>query len=354
MKYKYKKGLIHVAAIKRTPCAGRRCNPQGPPPTRAAQSERRRRLHISLHRTHPQCGRDPESRRGRDLCRTPHPAVEYRGPPTAHRFPAASADQAARGPAHATVHPERFGGSAQLYGDPPSRDRSCRRGRCGHRGRHRTPARELRYPRGREAPGRRGEPGTPGRGDPSGAGRGTRIHLLSLTDDLTSLPNRRAFLRRLQDEVSRVQRYGNPLSLALIDLDGFKSVIDKLGYAAGDEVLRVVANEILSIFRHHDLVARYGGEEFAVLLPNTHVEGALRALRKVQKRAQESSVQYQGSTIPLPTFSAGRTLYRPGESPEAFIQRADHTLYRAKRLGRNRIESDQLDPTTAGVPSSMI
>lgn len=179
----------------------------------------------------------------------------------------------------------------------------------------------------------------------------TRIHLLSLTDDLTGLPNRRAFLRRLQDEVSRVQRYGNPLSLALIDLDGFKNVNDKLGHAAGDEVLRVVATEILSIFRHHDLVARYGGEEFAVLLPNTHVEGALRALRKVQKRAQESNFQYDGSSMPLPTFSAGLTLYRPGESPESFIQRADHALYRAKRLGRNRIESDQVD--AASMPSSM-
>ncbi|MEK7321662.1 MAG: GGDEF domain-containing protein [Pseudomonadota bacterium] len=171
----------------------------------------------------------------------------------------------------------------------------------------------------------------------------TRIHLLSLTDDLTGLPNRRAFLRRLQDEVGRVQRYGNPLSLALIDLDGFKAVNDKLGHAAGDEVLRVVAAEILSIFRHHDLVARYGGEEFAVLLPNTHIEGALRALRKVQKRAQETNFQYDGSTIPLPTFSAGLTLYRPGESPEAIIQRADHALYRAKRLGRNRIEFDRAE-----------
>ncbi len=174
----------------------------------------------------------------------------------------------------------------------------------------------------------------------------TRIHLLSLTDDLTGLPNRRAFMRRLQDEVSRVQRYGNPLSLALIDLDGFKAVNDKLGHAAGDEVLRVMAAEILSIFRHHDLVARYGGEEFAVLLPNTHVEGALRALRKVQKRAQETSVEYDGSSIPLPSFSAGLTLYRPGESPESIIKRADHTLYRAKRLGRNRVEFDQPDANT--------
>ncbi len=171
----------------------------------------------------------------------------------------------------------------------------------------------------------------------------TRIHLLSLTDDLTGLPNRRAFLRRLQDEVGRVQRYGNPLSLALIDLDGFKAVNDKLGHAAGDEVLRVIAAEILSIFRHHDLVARYGGEEFAVLLPNTHIEGALRALRKVQKRAQETNFQYDGNSIPLPTFSSGLTLFRPGESPEAIIQRADHALYRAKQLGRNRIEFDRAE-----------
>jgi diguanylate cyclase (GGDEF)-like protein len=108
-------------------------------------------------------------------------------------------------------------------------------------------------------------------------------------------------------------------------------------------VLRVFAGEILSIFRHHDLVARYGGEEFAVLLPNTHVEGAMRALRKVQKRAQETSFQQEGSTLPLPSFSAGLSLYRPGETPENFIQRADHAMYRAKRLGRNRIETDQAE-----------
>jgi diguanylate cyclase len=171
----------------------------------------------------------------------------------------------------------------------------------------------------------------------------TRVHLLSLTDDLTGLPNRRAFMRRLLDEVGRVQRYGNPLSLALIDLDGFKAVNDKFGHAAGDEVLRVFSGEILSIFRHHDMVARYGGEEFAVLLPNTHIEGAMRALRKVQKRAEETSFQQGGSTLPLPSFSAGLSLYRPGETPENFIQRADHAMYRAKRLGRNRIESDQAD-----------
>ncbi|MEE8342682.1 MAG: GGDEF domain-containing protein, partial [Gammaproteobacteria bacterium] len=82
----------------------------------------------------------------------------------------------------------------------------------------------------------------------------SRVRLLSLTDELTGLPNRRAFLRRLEDEVARVQRYGFPLSMALIDLDKFKHINDQYGHAGGDEVLRIYSKNILSIFRHHDLV----------------------------------------------------------------------------------------------------
>jgi diguanylate cyclase len=169
----------------------------------------------------------------------------------------------------------------------------------------------------------------------------TRVHILSLTDELTELPNRRAFVRRLEDEVARVQRYGYPLSLALIDMDGFKAVNDKYGHAAGDEVLRNFSTNILSIFRHHDMVARYGGEEFAVILPNTDKAGALRALEKVKKRTAESSYQFEGKAMPMPTFSAGISLYKPGETPGNLIERADKALYQAKRMGRNRIELAQ-------------
>lgn len=176
----------------------------------------------------------------------------------------------------------------------------------------------------------------------------TRVRLLSLTDELTGLPNRRAFLRRLEDEVARVQRYGFPLSLALIDLDKFKEINDKYGHAGGDEVLRVYSKNILSIFRHHDLVARYGGEEFAVLLPNTEREGALRALNKVKNRCAETRWQSNGNGIvSVPTFSAGLALYKPGETSTAFVERVDKALYRAKRLGRNRVEIDMTYQTDA-------
>ena len=165
-----------------------------------------------------------------------------------------------------------------------------------------------------------------------------KVRLLSLTDEYTSLPNRRAFMRRLEDEIGRAQRYETPLALAIIDLDKFKTINDKYGHAAGDEVLRWYAQNVLSIFRHHDMVARYGGEEFSVLLPNTNDEGALRALNKVRGRAADSTWDFEGSVLPAPTFSAGLTLYTPGEPPSSIIDRADKALYRAKRLGRNRIE----------------
>lgn len=167
-----------------------------------------------------------------------------------------------------------------------------------------------------------------------------RARMLSMTDELTGLPNRRAFLQRLEDEVARVQRYGFPLSMALIDLDYFKQINDKYGHAGGDEVLGLYSKNILSIFRHHDLVARYGGEEFAVLLPNTDAEGSTRALNKVRNRAAETHWHANGERLQVPTFSAGVSVYKPGETASAFIERADKALYRAKRMGRNRVEMD--------------
>ena len=167
-----------------------------------------------------------------------------------------------------------------------------------------------------------------------------KVRLLSLTDEFTGLPNRRAFMRRLQDETSRAQRYGAPLSLAMIDLDEFKAINDVHGHAAGDAILRCYANDVLTVLRHHDMVARYGGEEFAVLLPNTTLDGAVAAITKVRNRALEVRCDYQNMPLALPTFSTGIALYTPGESHTDLIDRADRALYRAKRLGRNRIEQE--------------
>lgn len=165
-----------------------------------------------------------------------------------------------------------------------------------------------------------------------------RVKMLSMTDELTGLPNRRAFLRRLEDEVGRTRRHGFRLALVMIDLDHFKSINDQYGHAAGDAVLCAYAEDVLTIFRQHDLVARYGGEEFAVLLPNTDEHGAMAALNKVRRAVTETRWMLDGHDMELPSFSAGLTLFVAGDDPQSLIQRADEALYTAKRLGRNRVE----------------
>ncbi len=164
---------------------------------------------------------------------------------------------------------------------------------------------------------------------------------LSLTDELTGLPNRRAFLNRLEEEIGRVQRYHLPISLAIIDLDHFKEINDRYGHGIGDQVLQSYAKLVSSAFRRHDLVARFGGEEFVVLLPNTQVEGAVKALNKIKET--ETVTDSRPTTIPgelaLPTFSAGVAAYHSEESIADFIERADQALYRAKKTGRNKIVS---------------
>lgn len=155
----------------------------------------------------------------------------------------------------------------------------------------------------------------------------------SLTDELTGLPNRHAFLRQLNAEIGRARRYGFSLSLALIDIDNLKGLNASHGESAGDSALYTYAHEIMSQFRGYDLVARYGDDEFAVLLPNTQKEGASRALDKVQKRAAGTFIEVNGKTIPLPSFSSVLTLYSHGEPPESLLQRADEALAQAKQRG---------------------
>ena len=167
-----------------------------------------------------------------------------------------------------------------------------------------------------------------------------RVTMLSLTDELTGLPNRRAFVQRLKDEIARVKRYGNNLSLAVLDIDHFKPINDQYGHITGDRVLKKYTRDVLSMFRQHDMVARYGGEEFVVIFTGTDLEGALQALEHVRARAGQSYFQMNDEHVQLPTFSAGLVGYKADETLEEFIHRADQYLYKAKSSGRNCIECE--------------
>ncbi len=179
----------------------------------------------------------------------------------------------------------------------------------------------------------------------------SNLHRLSLTDELTELPNRRAILQRIENEVARSRRYNTPLALALIDLDKFKSINDQYGHAAGDTVLNCFATEVLSVFRNHDTAARYGGEEFAILMPSTDIDGAFKALEKIRHIAKQSNCALDtGEEIAMPTFSAGIALYTADETPEELLNRADTAMYRAKQMGRSRIE---VHSTGTKIPSNI-
>lgn len=168
-----------------------------------------------------------------------------------------------------------------------------------------------------------------------------KVRVLSLTDDLTGLPNRRAFMRRVEDEILRSDREKTPLTLIMMDIDNFKNSNDLFGHAAGDEILRVYAEQILTVFRRYDMVSRYGGEEFAVLLPGTDILGAQRALSKIQSKARITQYTHEDVSMAVPTFSAGVAMHLGGESAQSLINRADKALYRAKEAGRDRVEFSQ-------------
>ncbi len=164
----------------------------------------------------------------------------------------------------------------------------------------------------------------------------TRLHELSVTDGLTQVANHRFFQERLSEEFRRAQRYDDPLALILADLDHFKLVNDQYGHPAGDQVLRTLADLFKASVRETDFVARYGGEEFAVLLPKTHLGGALSVAERVAAELRRRSI---GPAEVRVTASFGVSSF-PGRgvsSPEQLLKTADEALYRSKSDGRNRI-----------------
>ena len=160
--------------------------------------------------------------------------------------------------------------------------------------------------------------------------------LTSLTDALTGVGSRKLLEDKLQTECARAKRYKRQFSVAIIDLDNFKTINDVLGHAAGDDTLRKLAKCMKSRKRTSDVLTRYGGDEFVILMPETKAEDAVTLLERIRNKVQEIKVV---ENLPM-TISCGiaQSLSEATDSPRELIRRADLALYEAKSDGRNCVK----------------
>jgi diguanylate cyclase (GGDEF)-like protein len=167
--------------------------------------------------------------------------------------------------------------------------------------------------------------------------RTRRMHREANLDALTLLPNRAAFWNAFERALS--QRSGAPLSIAVIDLDGFKAVNDTYGHSTGDEVLRVAARILRHSLRSTDFLARWGGEEFCVFLPNTELRAATLLLEDALRGLRETAIAADADHRLTVTFSAGVATVAAGVGGGDALALADRLLYVAKQSGRNQVVS---------------
>jgi diguanylate cyclase (GGDEF)-like protein len=170
--------------------------------------------------------------------------------------------------------------------------------------------------------------------------RATEFQLMSITDSLTGLPNRRYLEERLADELNRSKRYDIPMSFLMIDIDDFKAYNDKNGHQAGDVALQITAHCLKGALRAADVASRYGGEEFCILLPQTGVAEAGVIADRIRQRVSTTEFPH-GKAQPFGhvTISVGVSTFTKNiDSPENVIAAADRALYQAKSLGKDRVE----------------
>jgi len=168
--------------------------------------------------------------------------------------------------------------------------------------------------------------------------RANQFQVMSITDPLTGLHNRRYLEARLAEELSRSKRYDYPLSFMMIDIDDFKLYNDRNGHQAGDRALEITAQCLRSALRKVDVASRYGGEEFSILLPQTNLQEAGVIADRVRRKIYSTQFTH-GKAQPLGavTVSIGLSAFSPAlDSAEAIVRAADRALYHAKSHGKNR------------------
>lgn len=158
-----------------------------------------------------------------------------------------------------------------------------------------------------------------------------------LLDPLTGIYNRRAYEKRMADELQRFIRYQQRFSILVLDVDLFKQINDRYGHAIGDRCLQEIVRRVRPVLRQCDFLARYGGEEFVVLLPGTGAEQAVAVAEKLRCLIEQTEFLHKKDKVAV-TISIGvAEVHKQDRQPEMLFERADKALYEAKRTGRNRV-----------------
>jgi diguanylate cyclase (GGDEF)-like protein len=165
------------------------------------------------------------------------------------------------------------------------------------------------------------------------------LERLAVTDPLTQLCNRRHIMEELETELRRARRSESPVSVLMLDLDGFKGYNDAFGHPAGDYVLKTAAKVLTSQARNTDVVGRYGGDEFLLVLPDTDAEGALGLAERIRAALEGTPWPRRGLTASIGVATLHETWPNPRASLRGglLVAEADRALYKSKQAGRNRV-----------------
>lgn len=164
--------------------------------------------------------------------------------------------------------------------------------------------------------------------------RDAEITRLMMTDPLTGVANRRRLEQVLDAEIERNRRYGSPLCVGYVDVDDFKAINDRYGHEAGDLTLKEVVSVLSSDLRANDTIARYGGDEFILVLPETSEDEVAHLMERARASLSETRIP---GTDEIVRISIGAAVFRPGDSRDDILRRADRALYEAKGGGKNKV-----------------